>query len=85
LDAGEYCNVVSGKVLVRCDSSFFYGSTLPTEGATIYAVNSGLMSTSGGVYKLGKCIKTTENYRTPPNSNTETVLLDLTIGGERAV
>jgi hypothetical protein len=43
------------------------------------------MSTSGGVYKLGKCIKTTENYRTPPNSNTETVLLDLTIGGERAV
>jgi hypothetical protein len=85
LDAGEYCNVVSGKVLVRCDSSFFYGGTLPSQGDTIYAVNDGLMSTSGGVYKIGKCIKAKEYYRTPPNSSTETVLLDLTIGGERAV
>lgn len=88
LDAGEGANVISGKVLVRVDSSFFYNSTLPSEGDTIYAVNSGLMSTSGGVYKLGKCIKAGEQddvYRYPPSTTASTVLLDLEVGGINTV
>jgi hypothetical protein len=84
LDAGEYCNVVSGSVLVRASADFFTGSTLPTFGATIYSAASGLMDVTG-THMIGKCIKTDESYRTPPNSNTDTVLLSLELGGLETV
>jgi len=85
LDAGEYCNIIDGHVLIRCDANFFYGATLPNENDIVYVGNSGLMTTTGGVYKLGKCIKDGEEYRVPPNSSAETVLLDLTLGGLETV
>jgi hypothetical protein len=91
LDAGEYASLLTGRLLIRADSNFFYGGTLPAADDTIYAAPSGLMdSTTGGHYsttKLGKCLKAAmgEDYRTPPNSNIDTVLLDLTVGGIQTV
>ena len=83
-DAAESVTLVNGaNVLVWCDSEFFYGGTLPAVNDTIYSAASGKMATSGSV-KLGKCIKTGD-YRTPPNSSSNIVCLELGLGGLETV
>mgnify|MGYP001220105396 CR=1 FL=1 len=86
LDVGEYASVIQGHVLAYVDSAFFYGASLPAVNGTIWTSPNGLMSATdvGSAVKLGKCVKLSD-YRTPPNSVSNIVCVELELGGKEMV
>jgi len=81
-DAGEYVTLVRGRnVRALVDSSFFYTNTLPARNALLYTAGNGLMDTSGAAAGyVGKCIDSSPNVRSAPNTESNMVEIEATFG-----